>query len=63
MVVLGLLFVVMGIFSDGIWALFAGSAGSWLKTHLGFLRAQRYFSGGVFIALGLVMALGGQNRK
>jgi len=63
MVVLGLLFVVMGIFSDGIWALFAGSAGSWLKTHLGFLRAQRYFSGGVFIALGLVMALSGQNRK
>jgi len=63
MVVLGLLFVVMGIFSDGIWALFAGSAGSWLKAHLGFLRAQRYFSGGVFIALGLVMALSGQNRK
>ena len=63
MVALGLLFVVMGICSDGIWALFAGSAGNWLKTHVGLLRAQRYFSGGVFIALGLVMALSGQNRK
>ncbi len=63
MVVLGLLFVVMGIFSDGLWALFAGSAGNFLKTHLGLLRAQRYFSGGVFIALGLVMAFSGQNRK
>ena len=63
MVALGLLFVVMGICSDGIWALFAGSAGNWLKAHVGLLRAQRYFSGGVFIALGLVMALSGQNRK
>lgn len=63
MVALGLLFVVMGICSDGIWALFAGSAGNWLKSHVGLLRAQRYFSGGVFIALGLVMALSGQNRK
>lgn len=63
MVVLGLLFVGMGIFSDGVWALFAGSAGNFLKTHLGLLRAQRYFSGGVFIALGLVMAFSGQNRK
>jgi len=43
--------------------LFAGSAGNWLKAYVGLLRAQRYFSGGVFIALGLVMALSGQNRK
>jgi len=63
MILLGLLFVVMGIFSDGVWALFAGSAGSWLKNHLGFLRAQRYFSGSVFIALGVIMAVSGQNRK
>ena len=63
MAVLGLLFVVMGIFSDGSWALLAGTAGSWLKNHLGFLRAQRYFSGGVFIALGVTMAITGQNRK
>ena len=52
MVVLGMLFVLMGIFSDGVWALLAGTAGSWLKGHMGFLRAQRYFSGSVFIALG-----------
>jgi len=63
MIVLGLLFVTMGICSDGVWALLAGSAGSWLKHHLGFLRAQRYFSGSVFIALGIAMAITGQNRK
>jgi threonine/homoserine/homoserine lactone efflux protein len=63
MVVLGLLFVIMGIFSDGVWALLAGTAGGWLKNHLGFVRAQRYFSGSVFIALGVTMAVTGQNRK
>jgi threonine/homoserine/homoserine lactone efflux protein len=63
LVVLGLLFVTMGIFSDGIWALFAGTAGSWLKSHLGFLRAQRYVAGSVFIGLGVVMAVSGQSRK
>ncbi len=63
MVVLGLLFVIMGIFSDGVWALLAGTAGGWLKNHLGFLRVQRYFSGSVFIALGLTVAATGENRK
>ncbi len=63
MIVLGLLFVIMGIFSDGLWALLAGSVGSWLKNHLGFLRVQRYFSGSLFIALGVTMAVTGQNRK
>jgi threonine/homoserine/homoserine lactone efflux protein len=56
-------FVILGIFSDGVWALLAGTAGGWLKNHLGFMRAQRYFSGGVFIALGVTMAVAGQNRK
>jgi len=63
MVVLGLLFVTMGIVSDGVWALFAGTAGSWLKNHSGFLRVQRYFAGTVFIALGVIMAVSGQSRK
>lgn len=63
MIVLGLIFVIMGILSDGAWALAAGSAGNWLKGHLGFVRAQRYFSGGVFIALGVALAVTGENRK
>jgi len=63
MLVLGLIFVAMGILSDGVWALFAGSAGSWLKSHGGFLHTQRYFAGSVFIALGLIVAVSGQSRK
>ena len=63
MIVLGIVFVIMGIFSDGVWALFAGTAGSWLKSHVGILRAQRYFAGSVFITLGLIVAVGGESRK
>jgi len=63
MVVLGCLFVTMGLLSDGVWAIVAGGAADWLKSHLGFLRAQRFFSGGVFIALGVAMAVTGEHRK
>ena len=57
MFVLGMAFVAMGIVSDGAWALAAGTAGDWLRRHTRVLRAQRFFSGGVMIALGLVAAL------
>jgi len=60
---LGSLFVLMGIVSDAIWALLAGSAGDWLRDHHGFLRSQRYFTGTVFIALGITTALSGSNER
>jgi len=60
---LGLVFVVLGICSDGLWALLAGTAGNWLRGNLQFLRAQRYFAGSVFIALGVTAALAGSNKK
>ncbi len=60
---LGSLFVVMGIFSDGLWALLAGTAGNWLRGNLRFLQGQHYFSGGVFIALGLTAALTGSGKE
>ncbi|MFQ5755624.1 MAG: LysE family translocator [Acidiferrobacterales bacterium] len=49
---LGAMFVIMGIFSDGLRALRAGSVGHWLKHNARYLRAQRYFAGSVLIALG-----------
>jgi threonine/homoserine/homoserine lactone efflux protein len=60
---LGLIFVTMGICSDGLYALLAGTMGQWLKGNLGFLRAQRYFAGSVFIALGLTAAFSGTGKK
>ncbi len=60
---LGATFVVMGLFSDGLYALLAGSLGSWLRSNLRFLRAQRYFAGTVYIALGAVTGLSGVHKK
>ena len=54
---LGTLFVVMGIMSDSVWALLAGTAGQWLRGNWHFLWAQRYFAGGAFIFLGMTAAL------
>ena len=59
---LGALFVVMGIFSDSAYALLAGTAGSWLKKSRGFLRGQRYFSGGAYLALGVAAAVSGSRK-
>ena len=60
---LGALFVVMGIFSDGGYALLAGSVGGWLKQNQGFVRGQRYFAGGTYIALGVAATVSGSRHK
>ena len=62
-VFLGTIFVVMGVFSDSLYALLAGTIGGWIKGNLRFLRMQRYFTGGVYIALGVTTALSGSGKK
>ena len=56
-ILLGTIFVTLGIFSDGLYALLAGSVGHWLRGNLRFLRGQRYFAGMAFIALGVTAAV------
>lgn len=63
MILLGVIFALLGIMSDGAYALAAGSFGQWLKRHAGILRAQRYFAGSVFITLGVLTAATGNGRK
>lgn len=60
---LGTIFVAMGMVSDGVYAVLAGSIGDWLKKNIRLLKAQRYFAGSVFIALGVVTALHGSGKK
>ena len=60
---LGMLFVLLGIVSDSLYALLAGTAGGWLKGNARFLRARRYFTGAVFIGLGIAAALAGSEKK
>jgi threonine/homoserine/homoserine lactone efflux protein len=60
---LGILFVAMGICTDGLYALLSGTIGGWLRDHLGFFRVQRYVSGTIYIGLGVTTALAGANKR
>jgi threonine/homoserine/homoserine lactone efflux protein len=59
---LGLLFTLMGMTSDGLYALVAGTAGRWVKRNGHYLRWERYITGGVFIGLGVTAAFAGKGR-
>lgn len=54
--VLGLLFVGMGIVSDSAYAVLAGTVGGWMRGNPTFLRKQRYVAGGTYITLGIATA-------
>ena len=56
--VLGLLFVALGLVSDSLYALAAGTVGDVLRRRR---RALRYGSGVVFIGLGTLAALAKRN--
>lgn len=60
---LGLLFTLMGLTSDGLYALAAGTAGVWVKRQSRYLDWERYVTGSVFIGLGVTAALVGGGRK
>ena len=60
--VLGGIFVAMGILTDVGYALLAGTMGDWLRGNVRFLKAQRYVSGSILIGLGLAAAVSGGNR-
>jgi threonine/homoserine/homoserine lactone efflux protein len=60
--VLGLIFVALGVISDGLYAVAAGTAGAWLREGR-LLRAERYVSGSVFVGLGVTAALAGDGQK
>jgi threonine/homoserine/homoserine lactone efflux protein len=59
----GVLLVLMGLVSDGLYALLAGTAGEWLTTKPRFLRGQQYVSGGLLLTLGVAAAFTGSSRS
>jgi threonine/homoserine/homoserine lactone efflux protein len=54
---LGAVFVVLAILSDGTYAMISGSLGHFLRGQPRFLTAQRWVSGSVYIGLGVLTAL------
>ncbi len=59
---LGLTFVGMGICTDSIYALLAGTFGNWIKQQDSLQVGQRYFSGGIYVTLGLFAAFSGSGK-
>jgi threonine/homoserine/homoserine lactone efflux protein len=57
--VLGVLFGTLGLVTDSLWALAAGTAGGLLRGSRRFFRAQRYVAGTVYIGLGVATAFAG----
>ena len=56
---LGVLFVLLGLVTDSLWALAAGTAGGMLRRSRRFVRTQRYVTGTVYIGLGVATAFAG----
>jgi threonine/homoserine/homoserine lactone efflux protein len=61
--VLGAMFIVIGMCTDSLYAFVAGGAGDWLREQPLFASAQRYIAGCVFIGLGVTTALSGSRSK
>ena len=60
--VLGLIFVGLGLVTDGLYALGAGTAARWLRASPRFLASERWVSGGMYIGLGVAAAFAGHRR-
>ena len=54
---LGLVFVTLGVLSDGMYALLAGSARHWVIGNRRMMLAQKYGTAGVYLGLGALTAL------
>jgi len=61
--VLGLTFMLLGLITDSMWAMAAGTAGETLRKSRRWAQTQRYVSGSVFLGLGVVTALTGSHRN
>jgi threonine/homoserine/homoserine lactone efflux protein len=59
---LGGVFMLLGLISDGTYAMLGSAAGGWLRRRLLHSKRQRYVTGGVYITLGATAALSGSAR-
>ena len=60
---LGLLFIGLGLCTDGLYAFGAGTAARWLRGHLRFLGGERWVAGGMYIGLGVAATFATAQRK
>lgn len=63
MFLLGIMFVIMALITDSAYALVSSSIASRLNSNQNFARNQRYFTGLIYIGLGVVTAFTGSRNK
>jgi threonine/homoserine/homoserine lactone efflux protein len=63
MLILGCVFMGLGMITDSSYAMLAGTFGQWLKNSVLFARVQRYVAGTIYIGLGVTTALTGNSSK
>lgn len=56
LVPLSLIFISIGLIGDGTYSLMAGQMRQWIGRHPLFLRRQKYVTGGIYVALGVMTA-------
>jgi threonine/homoserine/homoserine lactone efflux protein len=64
--VFGATFVALAVCTDGLYALLGSTAGGWPRhksERASLRRGQRYFSGGVYLALGAATAVSGSGKE
>jgi threonine/homoserine/homoserine lactone efflux protein len=64
--VLGATFVALAVCTDGLYALLCSTAGGWPRhksERASLRRGQRYFSGGVYLALGAATEVSGSGKE
>jgi threonine/homoserine/homoserine lactone efflux protein len=59
---LGLLFMALGVITDGLYAISAGTAAEWLRGNPRFVASERWISGSMYIGLGMAAALSGHRK-
>jgi threonine/homoserine/homoserine lactone efflux protein len=60
---LGLVFVMLGLCTDGLYAVAAGSVRQWVRASPRFMDGQRWVTGGMYIGLGVLAAISDSRRK
>ena len=63
MFLLGIIFVILAIITDSAYALISSSIAGKLNTNKNFARNQRYFTGLIYVGLGVVTAFTGSRNK
>jgi threonine/homoserine/homoserine lactone efflux protein len=59
---LGLVFVALGLVTDGLYALGAGTAAGWLRGRPHIRASERWLTGGMYLGLGVAAAFAGHHR-